>query len=152
MATFIRDYATVLDDVESSDDALVLERRAGRASFVLAPLRRVEGDRHAVAAVAHVLRHALSSGKDVEKVITAGLVDEFPWSVFLPAMERKAFEREVLDVLRACATVGRFTAFENLIDAWQASAELWSDPELARRLARPVDVPYGGDVLEPEGA
>ena len=151
MATFIRDYAAVLDEVESTDDALVLERRAGRASFVLAPLRRVEGDRYAIATVAQILRHALRS-KDVEKVVTAGLVESYPWTVFLPAKERAVFERELLDVLRACAAIGCFTAFEGLVDSWQATAEIWSDPALARRASRPVDVPYGGDVPAPVGA
>ncbi len=151
MATFIRDYAAVLDEVESTDDALVLERRAGRASFVLAPLRRVEGDRHAIATVAQILRHALGS-KDVEKVVTAGLVESYPWAVFLPAKERAVFESEFLDVLRACAAIGRFTAFQDLVDSWQATAEIWSDPALARRASRPVDVPHGGDVPVPVGA
>ena len=151
MATFIRDYAAVLDEVESTDDALVLERRAGRASFVLAPLRRVEGDRHAIATVAQILRHALGN-KDVEKVVTAGLVESYPWTVFLPGKERAVFESELLDVLRGCAAIGRFTAFEDLVDSWQATAEIWSDPALARRASRPVDVPYGGDVSAPVGA
>ena len=61
MVTFIRGYARVLDATEASDDEVVLERRAGRPTFVLATLRRVHADRHAVAAVAHVLRHALGT-------------------------------------------------------------------------------------------
>jgi len=145
MATFIRDYARVLDDTEASDDEVVLERRAGRPAFVLATLRRVQGDRDAVAAVAHVLRHALET-RDGAKVIAAGLVEEFPWSVFLPAAERDKFTADVLDVLRACAALGRFTAFADLVDSWQATAEVWSDPSLARRLLEPVEVPHGGEV------
>jgi hypothetical protein len=115
---------------------------------VLAPLRRVRSDRHAIAAVAHVLRHALGSA-EVERAIAAGLIEEFPWADFLPADERDRFTTGLLDVLRACAVVGRFIAFENLIDSWQATAEVWSDPELAGRLIEPVDVPHGGDVPAP---
>lgn len=150
MATFIRDYAAVLDEVESTDDALVLERRAGRASFVLSPLRRVEGDRHAIEAVTQILRHALGS-KDVQKVVAAGLVESYPWTAFLPAKERAVFESELLAVLRACAAIGRFTAFEDLIDSWRATAEIWSDPALVRRASQAVDVPHGGDVPAPVG-
>ena len=139
MATFIRDYAAVLDEVEATDDALVLERRSGRASFVLAPLRRVEGDRHAIEAVTQILRKALGS-KDVEKVVTAGLVESYPWTAFLPAKERTLFAKELLAVLRACASIGRFTAFEDLIDSWRSTAEIWSDPELARRARQKVKV------------
>jgi hypothetical protein len=153
MATFIRDYAAVLDQVEASDETVVLERRAGRASFVLAPLRRAEGDRRAVAAVAHVLSNALAHGSgDMESVIARGLAEEYAWVTFLPVDERADFERELLASLRACAAVGRFTAFENLIDSWQATAEIYSDPELALRLSAPVPTPLGGDVLAPQGA
>lgn len=152
MATFIRDYATVLAQVESSDDTVVLERRAGRSSFLLAPLSRAEGDRHAVAALAHVLQHALAHGsRDFEKVIATGLVEQYPWVAFLPADERVVFERELLETVRACASVGRFRAFENLVDSWKATAEIWSDPELARRLLASVEAPAGGDVPAPNG-
>ena len=148
MATFIRGYARVLDATEASDDEVVLERRAGRPTFVLATLRRVHADRHAVAAVAHVLRHALGT-EEGGKVIAAGLVEEFPWSVFLSAAERDRFTTEILDVLRACAALGRFTAFADLVDSWQASAQVWSDPGLARRLLAPVEAPPGGEVPAP---
>lgn len=148
MATFIRDYATVLNDVEVADDEVVLERRAGRASFVLAPLRRTESDRHAVDALAHVLRNALAHG-DLVDVISASLLGEYPWVAFLPDHEKDRFARELMDTLRACASIGRFTAFENLIDSWTATAEVWSDSDLARALSAAVEVPEGTDVPTP---
>lgn len=150
MASFIRDYATVLDQVESSDTPVVLERRAGRASFELTSLRHAESDRRAISALAHVLSRALDHGsKDFEAVLASGLANWYPWVTFLPAEERLEFERELLDVLRACASVGRFTAFGDLLDSWQATAEIYSDPELLRSLTTPVAVPHGGDVPAP---
>lgn len=148
MATFIRDYASVLEDVDVTGDTVVLERRAGKSSFVLAPLQRIEGDWHAVGAVAHVLNHALDHG-DLADVVVAGLAEEYPWVSFLPEGEQRRFETELLKTLRACASIGRFTAFENLIDSWAATAEVWSDPELARELMRPVEEPEGSDAVEP---
>ena len=38
LATFIRDYTNVLDQVEAADAELILERRSGRSSFVVAGL------------------------------------------------------------------------------------------------------------------
>ncbi|GAB3665440.1 hypothetical protein GCM10027596_31630 [Nocardioides korecus] len=148
MANFIRDYANVLEDVETTGDTVVLERRAGKSSFVLAPLDRVQGDQHAISAVAHVLGHALDHG-DMATVVVTGLAEEYPWVTFLPEAEQRTFEREVLTTLRACASIGRFTAFENLIDSWAATAEIWSDPELARALAEPIEAPHGSAVPEP---
>jgi hypothetical protein len=149
LATFIRDYANVLDQAEEADAEVVLERRAGRASFVVAPLRRVASDRHAVEAVAGVLRHALED-KALEKLLAAGIIETFPWAIFLPAAERRLFEVDVLETLRGCAALGRFTAFEDLVDSWRVTAEIWSDPDLARRLMAPIERPHGGAVPAPE--
>ncbi|MGI8535475.1 MAG: hypothetical protein ACR2K2_03075 [Mycobacteriales bacterium] len=55
----------------------------------------------------------------------------------------------LLDVLRGCAVLGRFAAFENLLSSWEASAQLWSDPALAAAVSAPIVVPHGGDVDEP---
>ena len=148
MATFIRDYASVLENVDATGDTVVLERRSGKSSFVLAPLERIEGDWHAVGAVAHVLSQALTRG-DLADVVIAGLAEEYPWVSFLPESEQRRFETELLKTLRACASIGRFTAFADLIDSWSATAEVWSDPELARKLMRPVEEPEGSDAAEP---
>ncbi len=148
LATFIRDYANVLDQVEAADAEVVLERRSGRASFVVAPLRRVQSDRHAMEAVTRVLRHALED-KALEKSLAAGILETFPWVTFLPATERTQFESALLETLRGCAALGRFTAFEDLVDSWRVTAEIWSDPASARRLLAPIVAPHGGAVAGP---
>lgn len=148
IATFVRDYARVLEQSAARDEEVVLERRAGKPTFVLSPLRRLESDRHAVSAVAHVLRHALAE-PIVNAVLSEALVAEFPWAVFLPTSERERFATELLDVLRGCAALGRFTAFDDMVSSWEASAHVWSDPALAAVLSAPIDVPQGGDVDEP---
>ena len=148
LATFIRDYANVLDQVEAADAEVVLERRSGRASFVVAPLRRVQSDRHAMEAVTRVLRHALAD-KALEKSLAVGILETFPWVTFLPAAEQTQFESAVLETLRGCAALGRFTAFEDLVDSWRVTAEIWSDPASARRLLAPIVAPHGGAVADP---
>lgn len=148
LAGFIRDYANVLDQVEAADAEVVLERRSGRASFVVAPLRRVQSDRHAVEAVTRVLRHALED-KALEKSLATGILETFPWVTFLPAAERTDFASAVLETLRGCAALGRFTAFEDLVDSWRVTAEIWSDPASARRLLAPIVAPHGEAVAGP---
>ena len=148
LATFIRDYANVLDQVEAADAEVILERRAGRASFVVAPLRRVQSDRHAMEAVTRVLRYALDDAA-LGKRLATGILETFPWVTFLPATERTQFETAVLETLRGCAALGRFTAFEDLIDSWRGTAELWSDAASARRLPAPIVAPHGGAVAAP---
>jgi hypothetical protein len=67
----------------------------------------------------------------------------------LSEFEQRRFEHEVLKALRACASAGRFTAFENLIDSWAATAEVGSDPQRARALVVPVATPEGSNAAEP---
>jgi hypothetical protein len=76
-ANFIRDHSSVLEDVEVTGGTAVLERRAGKSSFVLAPLDRVKGDRRAVSAVTHVLSYALAH-RDLAAVVLASLAEEYP--------------------------------------------------------------------------
>jgi len=54
-----------------------------------------------------------------------------------------------LSVLRASAALGRFGAFEDAVDSWRATAEIYADPGLAARLLEPVELPEGTDVAVP---
>ena len=63
---------------------------------------------------------------------------EYPWVEFLPAQEQQAFAEGAVKVLRACAAVGKFTAYEDFLDSWRATAEVYSDPSLAAKLLGPV--------------
>ncbi|MEI6624425.1 MAG: hypothetical protein WCP28_21240 [Actinomycetes bacterium] len=150
IATFVRDYARVLDEADARNDEVVLERRAGKTTFVLAPLRRVQSDRHAVAVASHLFQRAFGRA-EVRKIVVDGLADDLPWLTFLPDSEKIRFADECLAVLRGCAEIGRFTAFEDLLSSWQAAANIWSDPILAHALSSPVDTPDGSDVQWPTG-
>lgn len=135
LSSFVRDYRPVVDHL--ADGEVVLSQRGGEP-LLLSSLRRREGDRHAVAALAHLLAHALKN-QDLVTVLTASLVDEYPWLEFLPEHERAAFLGEFFRVLRASATVDRFTAFDQMIEAWKSTAEIYADPELLARLRQPGD-------------
>jgi hypothetical protein len=150
LSTFVRDYDRVMEDAAAQNDEVLLERRAGKPSFVLAPLRRVESDRHALSAVSQLLRHTLSDAAGA-RVLLDGVLEEFAWAVFLPTDERERFAIELVDTLRGCAALGRFTAFEDLVDSWQATAAIWSDPELAASLTVAVAGPDDRPVLPPAG-
>lgn len=141
LSSFVRDYRTVLDDL--ADGEVVLSQRGGE-QLLLSSLRRREADRHAVGALSHILAHALEHG-DLVKVLTRSLADEYPWLEFLPEDARQQFTEEFFRVLRASATVDRFAAFDQMIEAWKSTAEIYADPEL---LARLQDA--GGDAVPAE--
>lgn len=60
--------------------------------------------------------------------------------------------RELLSVLRASAALGRFGAFEDVVDSWKATAEIYAEPGLAARLQKSVVSPVRTDVPAPAGA
>lgn len=57
------------------------------------------------------------------------LASTLPWTVFLPEDDRSAFAEEAAEALRACASIGRYTAFVTLVEDWKSTVEVWSDPE-----------------------
>jgi hypothetical protein len=52
----------------------------------------------------------------------------------LPDEARQHFTDEFFRVLRASATVDRFAAFDQMIEAWKSTAESYADPDLLARL------------------
>jgi hypothetical protein len=74
------------------------------------------------------------------------LVDTLPWVAFLPEKDREAFATEATDTLRACASIGRYTAFADLIKDWRNTAEVWSDTGLAASLSGDITTPLDQPV------
>lgn len=58
---------------------------------------------------------------------------------FLPEPDRETFAIETAETLRACVSIGRYTAFADLIEDWRNTAEIHSDPELAAALSTDID-------------
>lgn len=153
LSSFVRDYREVVNHL--ADGEVVLSQRGGEP-LLLSSMRRREGDRHAVAALSHLLAHTLANA-DLVAALTKSLSDEYPWLEFLPGHERRAFLDEFFRVLRASATVDRFAAFDQMIEAWKSTAEIYADPELLARLrasgddATPAPSPLEEDALAATG-
>lgn len=137
ISAFAKHYNTVLED--APDEEIVLERTGGKAPWVVTPMRLAEGNMHAVQVVAQVLRRALDDAAVSSRVVE-GLADEYPWSEFLPADEQRVFAEDAVKTLRACAAVGKFTAYEDFLDSWRATAEVHADPVLAAKLQGRLDL------------
>ena len=83
--------------------------------------------------------------------LSGTLADAFPWVEFLPGPEREMFADELTRARLAESSVDSCAPFAQLVREWRATAEICADPELARRLAAPIDDPTGGPVLVPPG-
>ena len=145
MSRFIQNYNQHLAEAERTDGVLVLRQRAGRPSWVL----ETEGRVQATAEATDFLSAALAGLAHDEVLVerfAAALVTALPWIAFLPEPDRETFVREAADTLRACASIGRYTAFADLIEDWRNTAEIWSDPALAESLSADITDPLDVSV------
>lgn len=78
--------------------------------------------------------------------ISAALGDAYPWVKNLPRDERDLFAEEVAQELAAGASAEALESTGLLVDAWEATAEVYADPELLKRLSGPIEVTHGGPV------
>ena len=145
MSRFIQNYNQHLAEAERTDDVLVLEQRAGRTAWVLETEHRARATAEATEFLSAALAALVHDEALVDR-FAAALAAALPWVAFLPDADRETFATEAADTLRACASIGRFTAFADLIDDWRNTAEVWSDPGLAASLAAEVATPLDQPV------
>jgi hypothetical protein len=145
MSRFIQNYNQHLAEAERTDDMLVLQQRAGRPAWVLETEGRVRATAEATEYVSSALA-AIAHDKALVDRFAVALVDTLPWVAFLPERDREAFATEAADTLRASASIGRFTAFADLIQDWRNTAEVWSDAGLAASLSGDITTPLDQPV------
>lgn len=144
MSRFIQNYNRHLAEAERTDDVLVLQQRAGRPAWVLETEGRVRATAEATDFLSAALVALVHDDALVDR-FAAALAVALPWVAFLPEADRESFAEEAADTLRACASIGRYTAVADLIADWRNTAEIWSDHALATSLApdiaEPLNVP-----------
>lgn len=145
MSRFIQNYNEHLSEAERTDDVLVLRQRAGRPAWVLETEDRARATAQATDFISAALV-ALAHDEALTERFAAALAATLPWMTFLPEADREAFVTDAADTLRACASIGRFTAFADLIEEWRNTAGVWSDPALAESLAAEVPEPLDQPV------
>ncbi len=144
MSRFIQNYNQHLAEAERTNEVLILSQRSGRPTWILETEARSRATAEATAFISHALAALVHDELLAERFVTE-LIEGLPWVAFLPLADRATFALELADTLRACASIGRYVAFADLIDEWRNTAEIWSDSALAADLtsevAQPLDVP-----------
>ena len=132
-SSFLRGPSQVLPSLADAD--VILERR-DEENLVLSRVERFDavalGLRIAARSLAILARHH----RDLAE---AALAEELPWLTWLPAEERPTCVRELLADLVAGADTGLLMPFARNLASWRSTAEVWSDPQLARKLQGPFD-------------
>jgi hypothetical protein len=134
LTDFLRQPKKILKQVDKED--VVLARR-GKASIRISLDSRVEAQQERGELAAHLLADAVAAIPAMPAQMAALLEKRFPWVRLLPADDRAAFAKELVETLQACATVGNLARIEEIFHEWKATAEIHADPDLAARLKGP---------------
>lgn len=129
-SSFLRGPAAVVAALDDGD--VVLERR-GTESLVLTMEHRFHARQQGLSVAARALRRLAARDP---KEAAALLEEEMPWLRWLPGQELQACLEELLADLEAGADTDNLEPFARSVQAWQSTAEVWADPNLARRLRR----------------
>ncbi|MCI9886847.1 hypothetical protein JT358_00015 [Micrococcales bacterium 31B] len=140
ISRFIQNYNQHLVEAEATDHVIYLVQRADRPTWVLETKHRAQAQAIAFEYLGSALAVLAEDATMLDALVNA-LMKSLPWVAFLPTAEARKFAQETTITLRACASVGRYAAFEHLLEDWQNTAEIWSDPDLASTLA--------GEIVEP---
>jgi hypothetical protein len=125
---------------------LRLERRDGN-DLILESADRAEAKDDALRVTGRLFFHLIQND-DGARALLMALPSVFPWVRFLSRGEVRAFLVELVDTLHACADLGNIAALVPVIEAWQSTAEIHSDPQLRRAAIEPLDGTDYGEVLE----
>lgn len=123
----------VADDVDDGD---VLLRRRDQPDLRLTRADREAQRAETFSAIGRALRNLAVHNPTA---LNESLTDAFPWIEFLPAADRRLFLNEFSRVVTAASAVENYEPLSRLVLEWRATAEVHSDPKLARRLRRPLD-------------
>ena len=140
----LREPKTVVRDLDDGD---VLLRRRGAPALRLTLVDRDDQRADAYALVGRALRNLATHSP---AALGEALLDEFPWTSFLPKADQAAFVDDFTRTVGAAAELDNFVPLTQLIDEWRATAEIHADPKLARRLRRSIAA-VGGVVAQPTG-
>jgi hypothetical protein len=136
--------ATMAKLEESPRRRLRLDRRDGD-DLILASAARAEAEDRALS-MSSKLFISLVKHDEGARALLLSLVDVFPWVRFLPREDTQTFLVELVETLRAAASVGNLAALEPVVEAWHATAEIYSDPELLKAATAPLDGTDYGEV------
>lgn len=152
MATKSFPFSTLINKQTSVfpalDDADVILERRGAEDLVLMRSERFQamtnGLRLAARSLSIIARANRSLAEDV-------FAEELPWLKWLPAEARPECVAELLDHLLAGADTGLLVPFARALREWKSTAEIYSDPDLARRLRGPFETTGAVTVSRPGG-
>jgi hypothetical protein len=140
---FLRQPKEVVADLAQHD--VVLRRRNAPDLFLSLAASDISRTK-TIECLARLLRKiSADSPEAMDDAIEAA----FPWVEFLSPDGRHEFAEALTQTILASASIESFDRVELLIDSWQNTAEILSNPELTALLTTPITVTDGRRVIPP---
>lgn len=122
-------------------------RRRDDEDLVLTTAARAEQESAVVSATTRMFVALMRRNDSARSLLVDVVPEVFPWVRFLPAEEVRSFVLELVETLRAADAVNNPVPVLQVISAWQSTAEIHADPELAAVLS--ADGADHGPVPDP---
>lgn len=128
-SSFLRGPSEVLPALEHGD--VQLERRDAEA-LVVTRAGRYRAAMRGSALASAMVRELAKSDSGLAATLLAG---QLPWLAWMPRAEQELCLSEILVHLAAGAETGTFEPFASALAEWERTAEVWTDPDLSKRLS-----------------
>jgi hypothetical protein len=109
-------------------------RRRDAEDLTLTTATRAEQEHTVVSATTRMFVALMQRDEAARSLLIDVVPEAFPWVRFLPAQDVRAFVLELVDTLRAADALDNPAPVVQVIAAWQHTAEVHADPDLAARI------------------
>jgi hypothetical protein len=135
LSDVLRTPNPILQEAERRD---ILIRRRQAEDLVLMDAKRAWALRDTLGTFARLL-HAAVQIKGVAGHLTEGVNSALPWTSLLSDEARRQFVAELTQMAGAVADTGNYTPLAVLLRDWQATANVYADPEAFKELTEPLE-------------
>jgi hypothetical protein len=116
-------------------------RRRDGAPLLLTREDRASSTAEGAVTAARVLRGLLAHLPAT--AVAEALLDEFPWTDYLPEGDRAQFVTEFARAFQASAELGEWSMLTQLVLEWRNTAAIHTDPALVKALSEPLSGDFG---------
>ena len=114
-------------------------KRRDDEDLLLTTVERAEQERRVTSTTTKMFVALMRTDDRVRTLVTDIVPEVFPWVRFLSTEGVREFIVELVETLRPVDELDTIVAVDQVITEWRHTAEVQSDPELMRILARPIE-------------
>lgn len=109
-------------------------RRRDAEDLTLTTASRAEQEHTVVSATTRMFVALMKHDEAARSLLVDVVPEAFPWVRFLPTQDVRAFVLELVETLRSADALDNPAPVVQVIAAWQHTAEVHADPDLAARI------------------